>query len=187
MNTELFKQVKEFVNSSFNHKGINHFEQTVYWVKKLKPDADEALLIAAYAHDIQRAFRGSQIEKAIKKSKKGFNDKKLMKLHQEKGAEIMGKFLEKEGADKNLIERVKHLISRHEWGGDDNQNLLKDADSLSFFECNIEHFIKIKAREMGKDKVKAKFDWMYERITSPKAKKIAKPIYQKAIKDLEKS
>ena len=37
----------------------------------------------------------------------------------------------------------------------------------------------------GKEKIQQKFDWMYTRISSEKAKQIVKPWYEKAIKELE--
>lgn len=105
--------------------------------------------------------------------------------HEEKGAEIITEFLKKEGANQTLIKKVKLLISRHEEGGNEEQDFLKDADSLSFFENNIPSFLK-KAREQGKENIKKKFDWMFNRISSKNAKQIAKPWYEKAVKELEK-
>lgn len=81
-----------------------------------------------------------------------------------------------------MIKTVNHLISKHELGGDADQNLLKDADSLSFFETNAEKFATEFIKELGKEKIKQKFDWMYERISSPQAKEWAKPMYEKYIK-----
>jgi len=92
--------------------------------------------------------------------------------------------LKKQSADEKLISRVKHLISKHEEGGDEDQNLLKDADSISFFENNVESFLT-KKDELGKEKVKEKFDWMFKRITSEKAREIARKWYEKALKDLK--
>ncbi|MBU0569432.1 DUF4202 domain-containing protein [Patescibacteria group bacterium] len=176
----MLRKVKKFVDESFGRKSP-HFERTVYWVKKLKPDADEALLVAAYAHDIERAFQ----KKTVKF--KSFLDKEKLKQHQEKGAEITASFLEKEGADDDLIERVKMLISKHEFGGNKDQDLLKDADSISFLENNTDYFVNELAKKTGKSKVKEKFDWMFERISSDKAKRIAKPMYLKAVRLLELS
>ena len=51
----LLKKTIAYVDKSFGEKK-EHFDRTLYWVLKLKPDADEALQIAAYSHDIQRAF-----------------------------------------------------------------------------------------------------------------------------------
>jgi len=182
--SELYDKVEEFVNDSFNGNVI-HFERTVHWIKELKPDADEALLIAGISHDIERAFRkkgDSQEQTAVNK---GFHHPEFFKSHEEIGARIIGEFLEKEGADEHLIQRVKSLILKHEEGGDDDQNLLKDADSVSFFENNIDHFLDAKVKEVGKQKIKKKFYWMYKRITSEKAKQIAKDWYQKAMDRIE--
>lgn len=188
MSSRLFKKVKNFVKDSFISIGfewqIKHFERTVYWVLKLKPNADEALLISAIAHDIERAFRKNISHKNVKKSKTGFRDMDYLNIHQKQGGKIMEEFLEKQNADKKIIQRVKMLISKHEVGGDDDQNLLKDADSLSFFENNTEYFIKKLVPTMGIKKIREKIDWMFNRISSRKAKKIASIWYKEAIKQL---
>ena len=72
------------------------------------------------------------------------------------------------------------LVSKHEIGGNDDQNLLKDADSISFFENNVEYFVGRTVSETGKEKVKDKFDWMYNRMTSEKAKQFARQLYAEA-------
>ena len=178
--TGLYKKTEQFVIDSFTKAndslGIKHSLRTVYWMKKLNPDAEEALLISAVAHDIERAFRSSG---------KGFSEGDHLKHHQEEGARIMGDFLEKNGSSKAFIDKVKSLITRHEAGGDSDQDMLKDADSLSFFENNAVAFVNEKAGKMGKEKVKEKFDWMFERMTSDRAKQIAKPLYEEAIRKLE--
>jgi len=185
--SELYNKTEQFVKDSFTNKGkthqIKHFLRTAYWVKQLEPDADEALLISAVAHDIERAFRQKDVLE--KKSSTGFTDEEFLRPHEERGAEIIGEFLEKQGTKKELIQRVKMLVSKHEEGGNEDQDLLKDADSVSFFENNVQFFLPNKVEEFGKEKVKQKFDWMYNRISSEKAKQIVKAWYEKAIKDLE--
>ena len=169
----LFNKIRNFVNESFkkNEDQMLHFDRTVHWLKKLKPNATEDFLIAAIGHDIERAFR---VNEPFKRA--GFRDEEFLKNHMKKGAEILGKFLKEEGADDITIKKVKHLVSGHELGGDEDQNLLKDADSLSFVENNAQIFLS-KFDELGYEKIKEKFDWMYERISSPKAKELAKPFY----------
>ena len=183
--TKLFDEVKRFVKESFERCGykehIKHLERTVYWVKKLKPDADEALLIAALSHDIGTAQEWKKIRKELQQTK--FTDKKLIERHQKECARIIEEFLRKQGANPEIIDRVKMLVSKHEEGGNADQNLLKDADSISFFENNVPIFLNL-AKKIGREKVKQKFDWMYNRITSEKARRIAKKWYNKAIKDL---
>ena len=176
----LFEKTREFVEKNFkNEAQMLHFDRTVYWLKILKPNADEAFLIAAIGHDIQRAFAGSLF---VGKDKK-FTDVNHIKEHQETGARILGDFLKEQDADTGLIKRVKHLVSKHEVGGDDDQNLLKDADCLSFLENNADIFLN-SFNELGYNKVKEKFDWMYQKITSLKAKEIAKSFYEKIIREL---
>lgn len=184
----LYEEIKKFVEESFAKKGKvigKHFERTVYWVKKLYPEADEALLAAAISHDIERAFRDSSID-AVKYNKDGFLDKEHIRFHQEKGAQIIADFLTEKGASKEFVKKVSNLIARHEVGGNKEQNILKDADSVSFFENNVAHFAEKEAARVGKEKVREKFDWMFSRITSFKAKKIAKSWYNVAIEALNK-
>jgi len=186
MDLHIYNEAEQFVFDSFNKIGkssrIRHFERTVHWVKKLKPDADEALLVAAIAHDIERAFLQKDVLEKINSA--GSAGTELIRPHEERGAEIIADFLKQRNVDTNFIERVKMLVSRHEEGGNDNQNLLKDADSLSFFETYVSIFVNEKAKLDGKEKVRQQFDWIFNRITSEKAKKIAQPMYEKAISAL---
>ena len=182
----LLEKVTEFVSESFARVGksqnTKHLERTAYWLKQLKPDADEAMLIAAISHDIERAFRQEDMEE-LKKSV-GTLDKEFLSRHQERSANIMAEFLEKCGADKELITKIERLITHHEKGGDEEQNLLKDADSISFFENNIPTFLTKAVAEIGKEEVRKKFDWMFERITSPEAKEMVKEWNAKAVEGL---
>lgn len=180
---DLYKKTKKFVKESFGKDRIKHFNRTVFWIKKLQPKADETMLIAAVSHDIERAFRKNEIEN-IKKRKTGFLGKELMESHQRKGGKIIFDFLIKEGADNVMAKKVRELVEKHEVGGNRQQNMLKDADSISFFENNVQHFIREKVREFGKEKIKEKFDWMFDRITSKKAKSISRKWYDEAIKKL---
>lgn len=188
--SDLYSKVEYFVTDAFTKEGVvdhsvKHLQRTADWIKSLRPDADDALMISGLAHDVERALRDEETYKQIKNNEHGFTDKDFLRMHQERGALLVADFLETEGADKELVTRVKKLISKHEEGGDEDQNLLKDADSLSFFENNIPVFLNKKIGETSKEKVQNKFDWMYERITSEKAKEIAKPMYEEAIRKLE--
>lgn len=76
------------------------------------------------------------------------------------------------------------MISKHEVGGDDDQNLVKDADSISFLENNVDVFLSEHVQKSGKEKVRDKFNWMFDRITGEKAKELARPLYEEAIRRL---
>jgi hypothetical protein len=183
----MLSKVKSFVKESFlksdPKSSMKHFERTVYWLKKLNPESDESLLIAAYAHDIDRAFR---------KTSEGFfnrkemNDSKFLKRHQKGGARIMKKFLKENGFPKLEISGICNIISRHEVGGDKESDLIKDADSISYLEVNAKKHIKRLIPIYGKPKVENKVKWMFNRISSKEAKNLAKPFYDKAIKMLGK-
>jgi len=185
-----FDLAKKFVDREFTRSGrapheLPHFDRTVYWVKILKPDADEAMLIAAYAHDIERSFRDKTDEELKHLS---FKDPFFLKYHAEKGAEIIGDFLFQNEAPQELIDRVKILVSTHEVGGDDDQNILQSADTISFLEDQdkVDRFIA-RMGSQGKNIIQEKFKWMYERAQLPKAKEIVKPFYDEAIRKLEQA
>jgi len=183
----LYNKVEKLIINAYgkNHHAIPHLQRTAYWLGKLKPDADEAFLIAALAHDVQRALDAPKGEKPPK-PKGGFLDKDIMKHHQERGGELMEEFLMKEGAAPEFAERVRHLISRHELGGDPDQDLLKDMDSLSFLENNIEFFLSNIETAADKEKVREKFTWMFERISSDEVQTRAEPFFKTAIEKLNR-
>ena len=98
----------------------------------------------------------------------------------------MQEFLEQNGPDGEWIAKVVNLISKHEVGGDEEQNALMDADSISFFETNAEMFVNKKAPIEGYAKVKAKLDWMFNRISNEEHKKLALENYERWAGELEK-
>jgi len=175
-----FKKVKKFVIDAFGQNDANtiHLLRTVDWVLHLKPNATEALLIAAVSHDIGRS---SKLNKE-NLTPVDMPLEQFMKYHQETSAAIMENYLTQIGVPQSIIQRVKELISKHETGGDEDQNLLKDADSLSFLETKIDHFLNEQVQKMGIEVVREKFDWMFRRIDSKVAKKFALPLYDDAMK-----
>lgn len=179
--SDLYEKVKSWLATNSKPRHMVHFERTVYWVKQLKSDADEAMLIAALAHDAERVFR----DKKTKHSGKYIKEPEFLQIHQQGGAKLVGEFLEQNGADKALIERVKMLIVKHEEGGNPDQNFLMDADSISFLENNVDHFISDLMEVYGRDKTREKFEWMYNRMSSQKAKEIAKGWHERAMKMVE--
>ncbi len=183
-------KTREFVKSSFAKGGkfsdeLRHFWRTAYWLKKLYPKTDEAMLIAAVSHDIERAFRKWQ-PKVFTESKSGFMHRPSVLHHCRDGARIIGEFLKKQAAPIQLIRKVEMMIRGHELGGNKLQNILKDADSISYFENQLIPFLTKWAPVASESYIRGKFDWMYSRITSRKAKAYAKPMYEKSIKYLNK-
>ncbi len=174
----LYDKVKKWLAANSKPRHMAHFERTAYWVGQLKPGADEAMFIAALAHDAERVFR----DKATKHAGAYIREPEYLHAHQEGGAKMAGEFLGRSGADEALIERVKMLISKHEEGGTQDQNVIMDADSISFFENNVDHFANDLMKIYGKDKTVEKFKWMYSRMSSARAQEIAKDWYDRALR-----
>ena len=63
--------------------------------------------------------------------------------------------------------------------------MVQAADSLSFLEVNVDFFLdRLAAFENGwtLDYVRAKFEWMYERIKILEARVLAAPLYETALR-----
>lgn len=178
---KMYDKVKKWLEQITKPRHMVHFERTVFWTKSLKPDADEAMLIAALAHDVERMFR----DKKTKHAKKNIREPEYLKEHQEVGAQIVGKFLKENGANDAMIERVKALIAKHEEGGTDDQNVIMDADSISFFENNVDHFVNDLMEVYGGKRTRDKLTWMYNRMSSDRAKEIAEKWFESAMKRVE--
>lgn len=172
-----------FLNKTIAHvdrlfgKQDPHFVRALYWLCQLEPGADEAMQITAYAHDTERAI--------CTYNKGAFlMDAEVLRQHQENGALEIYNFLLREGAKPDFAIKVKNLIDKHEYGGTHEQNLIKDTDSISYFETNAATHVDW-INKFSKDEVKAKFDWMYDRISLDKAKNIARPLYERVLKMLD--
>ena len=180
-----YKAAKEFVNNSFaavnNQLVALHLERTVEWLLKLYPESGQALLIAAVSHDIERAFREDHVYQKMFLSKNAFQDSTFLDYHQQRSAKIISEFLKTLDCPTEMSEKVHHLVAHHETGGDFETDLLKDADSLSFFQTNVDLFVTVKVVESSVDKVRNKFTWMFERISNPKAKEFCRPLYEDAM------
>ncbi len=178
-NGDYLQKTIDFVDRSFGKKKP-HFDRTLYWLVQLAPKADVALKAAAYSHDIERAFKEKEDRKRlIYETKQGLHD------HEIDSAKIMKKFLLENGAQEIMAVKVYDLISKHEEGGNEDQNLLKDSDSISYLETNALRNLEWLG-EVPESEMREKFDWMYHRISSQKAKEIAKPFYDVAVEALAK-
>lgn len=112
-----------------------HANRTLKWVLTLKPDADFALQIAALGHDIDRGISGITREKA--------DDYKKASLdHALRSAGFIKDILVDLNFDEGFIKKVFSLVKNHEYGGDEESDILKDADTVAFFEYNIPTFFK---------------------------------------------
>jgi Domain of unknown function (DUF4202) len=181
----LRNHAREWVCAHYQ-QGAQHLLQTEAWLQRLKPDASEALLLAALTHDMERAFPSPDSPSLDPRD--GVDNPVYNNAHSQRSDRIVSAYLREQRVSDEFIERVARLIRAHEYGGDEDENLVQAADSLSFLEVNVDVFLGW--MDAGDEKwntgaVRAKFTWMYERIQIPQANELARPMYQEAMRKLE--
>jgi hypothetical protein len=134
-----------------------HAENTLEWLLKLDSDADDTLKIAALGHDIERAVEARRIKKG------DFPDFDAFKAaHARNSAVIMDEIMLECGVDAFLAQEVHRLAALHETGGDSRSDLLKHADSLSYFEVNLPFYYQ----RNGWEKTLRRSLWGYARLST---------------------
>jgi len=162
---KLKSKILKILSKAEQELEIVHSFDTLKWVKEIDKNASESLQIAALAHDIDRGIKPKVI-RADQETYDNYN-----KRHAKRGSLLIVKLLNKYNYSKDFINKTSHLVENHEVGGDTETDILMDADSISFFSCNLDWYFKYK----GLDKTKDKIFFMYQRAT-PRAQKIIKSI-----------
>jgi len=160
------QKIRAVISKSSVPEDPIHAENVLEWLLKLKPDADETLQVAALAHDIDRSDERTKIQRS------DFNDYNLFKAaHANNSAKILKDILHKCQVEQSVVDEACRLVERHEIGGDPRSDLLKDADSISYFEVNMPLYFQ---RE-GYEETLKRCIWGYHRL-SPKMKEICQNI-----------
>jgi hypothetical protein len=157
-----------------------HLRRTRDWLLELEPDASEALRLAALSVDMVRHFLEGSPKQNLAAPPEG--DMEYRRLHSERSAAIVGDWLRSEGADEELVAEVERLIRAHEVGGEPDENLVQAADSISFIETNID--LPARWAAEGKSSFERGVEqhrWMYERIRVPRARELARPLYERVL------
>ena len=163
------QRIREIIAGSRVPEDPLHAENTLKWLFRVEPKADPALQIAALAHDIDRAVEIRKVRRA------DFNDYDAFKAaHARNGAAILRAILQKCGVNRSVTEEACRLVGLHEAGGDPRSDLLKDADSISYFKVNMPLYYQ---RE-GWGETRRRCSWGYRRL-SGRMKKIARRITYK--------
>jgi hypothetical protein len=133
-----------------------HAENSREWLLKLDSNADDTLKIAALGHDIERALEDRRIKKG------DFPDFDAFKAaHARNSAVILDEILLECGVDALLAQEAHRLVALHEIGGDARSDLLKHADSLSYFEVNLPFYYQ----RNGWEKTLRRSLWGYARLS----------------------
>ncbi len=160
------EKICEVISGSRVPEDPRHADNTLEWLLRLEPDAGEALQLAALAHDIDRAIE------EIKVRRTNFDDYDAFKAaHARHGAELLRPILSACGVAGDIADEACRLVTVHEVGGDADADLLKDADSISYFDVNLPLYYQ---RE-GWSETKRRSLWGYRRL-SARARKIVKNI-----------
>lgn len=159
MNKELFEKIKSEIllitENSRAKTDTQHAKSVCNWVLKLKPESDYALQIAALAHDIERG-----VYKNIKIDKKFEDYDKHKQEHSQRSADLIKEILIKHNLNEDFISKVYNLVLNHEIGGDEETDILKKADSISYFQDNIDYYLE----KYGLDGTKLKIKYMFDRV-----------------------
>ena len=162
------EKIKEILKESPLDFEVKHAELTHKRLLELLPNADDAVQIAALAHDIDRGVY--KITETYNLKDYG-NIDEFKKEHAIRSSKVISDLLEKEGLDKDFIDKVANIVRNHEIGGDEETSAVMDADSISYFDYNIYEYFKKNGAERLKNKVK----FMASRV-SPRGLEIIKKI-----------
>ena len=157
----------------------NHLVRTRDWLLELDPAAGEALRLAALTHDMERHFPGGPHNDLSIPPEENLA---YRRAHSERSAQIVGEWLRGEGAGPELVEEVERLIRAHEIGGAADEDLVQAADSLSFLETNQGVVAGwYTSGRCSRERAKDQHRWMFERIRVPRARELARPLYEEAV------
>ncbi len=84
-------------------------------------------------------------------------------------ADILWEILDKCRVDKGVGEEICRLVRAHETGGDERSDLLKNADSLSYFDVNLPFYMERHSWE----ETKWRSMWGFKRL-SPESQALLK-------------
>ena len=158
-----------------------HLVRTRDWLVELDPGAGEALRIAALTHDVERNFPGGPRQPANVPA----NDRAYRDAHQARSAELVTTWLLAHRANPALIREVAGLVRVHEWGGSPAADLLQAADSISFLETTALHAGNwIREGRYTRERTEEQLNWMLDRIRVPKARPLARPFFDAAVRRL---
>ena len=162
-------KIEEVIKGSSVPEDPIHSKNTLEWLLKLKPGADESLKIAALGHDIERAIEKRKVRRQDYKDYDAFKD-----AHALNSANVLAEIMQACDIDKKMIDEVFFLVRHHETGGTDRVDILKDADSISYFDVNLPHyFLRNNLIE-----TKRRCLWGYKRLSDVGKKIVAELNYK---------
>jgi chaperonin GroES len=153
------RRIAEVIAGSGVPEDPTHSRNTLEWLLRLDPRADRALRLAALGHDIERAVEERKVRRA------DFAEYDAFKAaHARNSAAMLREILSECGVgDEGLTREIERLVCAHEVGGDPRSDLLKDADSLSYFDVNLPLYYE----RHGWEETRRRCVWGYRRLSKP--------------------
>lgn len=149
-------EIRAVLAQSDEPEHARHAEDTLSWVIRLKPDVDAALALAALAHDIDAADAATLVRRDAFDTYDAYKS-----AHASASARILRGVLQTCGVSPDVTRRACRLVEMHEFGGDPDANLLRDADCLSCFSVNLPLYLERK----GKAETLRRTRWDYARLS----------------------
>ena len=166
------RKIRVTVANSKVPEDPSHAENTLEWLLTLSPKADPALQIAALAHDIDRAVENQKVRR------NDYDDYDAFKAaHARNGARILREIMKKCRVDGSITEEACRLVTLHEVGGDHRSDLIKNADSISYFKVNMPLYYQ---RE-GWEETRRRCIWGYRRLSAPMKRVVEDITYEDAL------
>jgi hypothetical protein len=162
-----------------SHRNARHLLRARDWLRDLRPDAGEALVLAALLHDADRELGGVPLDEQVA----AWDDAEALRAHAERSAALAAEWLRTEGAHDRLVTEVRELVRLHEVGGSEGADLVQAADSLSFLEVNPAARWVSEGRASA-EAAERKLGWMYDRIRVEEARRLAAPLLERAVGEL---
>ncbi len=157
-NIEMAKQtIRDIIADSGVPEDALHAENVLKWVFILNSSPDYSMILAALAHDIERAYEERKI---LRRDFDNYDEFKA--AHAESSAEILETILDNHHVNHVIISKACSLVRMHETGGTAQSDILSYADSISFFEVNLPYYFQ---RE-GYDETLRRCVWGYARLPS---------------------
>jgi hypothetical protein len=168
------KKIDEIIKKSQVPEDPIHSKNTLEWLLKLKPDADDAMKIAALGHDIERAIEERKVRREDYKDYDEFKES-----HASNSAKILAEIMKECGISTKLADDIFFLVCHHETGGTRRVDILRDADSISFFHVNLPYYFL----RNGVEETKKRCLWGYGKLPENLKRVVAEFDYQS--KELE--
>ena len=148
------------------------------WLLELEPDAGEAARLAALTHDMERHFPGGPANSLDDPA----DEPTYRRLHSERSAGFVTRWLRDQGADEELTGAVETLVLLHETGGSPEADLVQAADSLSFLEVNaalVESWVR--DGRCSAERGAQQLQWMFDRMQVERARGLGRPLLESAL------